>query len=201
MLLVLFVLSSAGGGKELKIGKSMPLSERDMQGTDGKSHTLNSALKENGLIVIFSCNTCPFVVGNDKFEGWEKQYNELYTKATSNNIGMVLVNSNEAKRDGADSMDEMIKHGEKAAYTMHYLVDENSALADACGAKTTPHVFVFNADKKLIYKGSIDNSWDGQRTDTEHYLNNVIEHLGKGAKLNEKSTSPRGCSIKRVQVQ
>ena len=200
VLLVFYILSSASGDKELKVGKSMPLADREMAGTDGKPHTLNSLLNDNGLIVIFSCNTCPFVVGSDKFEGWEKQYNDLNTLAASNKIGLVLINSNEAKREGADSMEEMIKHGEDAKYSMPYLVDENSELADACGAKTTPHVFVFSSDKKLLYKGSIDNSWDSQRTENERYLNNVIEHLGKGTKLMEKSTSPRGCSIKRVQV-
>jgi hypothetical protein len=199
-----FLLSTAfisvGGDDGLKIGKNMPLSERLMAGIDGQDHSLDQFVKENGLIVIFSCNTCPFVVGNDNFEGWEKQYNALYERASVRNIGLVLINSNEAKRDGDDSMKEMISHAKEAGYKMPYVVDEKSELADALGAKTTPHVFAFSADKKLIYKGSIDNTWDSKRTEVETYLYHAMDNLDGGKKLKENSTTPRGCSIKRVKV-
>ena len=58
--------------------------------------------KENGVIVVFSCNTCPFVVGSSYFPGWENQYNALHSLAQNNDLGFVLINSNEAKRDGVD---------------------------------------------------------------------------------------------------
>lgn len=199
-----FMLCSAfinsGGDDSLKIGKKMPLPNRAMPGVDGSAHSLDELMKENGLIVIFSCNTCPFVVGNDDFEGWEKQYNALNKIATEKKIGFILVNSNEAKRDGADSMDEMKSHASEANYQMPYVVDPNSELANAVGAKTTPHVFVFNAGRKLIYKGSIDNTWDSKRTEEENYLNDVMNYLEEGGKLKENSTLPRGCSIKRVKA-
>ena len=184
----------------LKIGKTMPLGDRPMKGVDGHNYSLESLMKENGLIVIFSCNTCPFVVGGENFGGWEKQYNTLYDEATANSIGFVLVNSNEAKRDGVDSFDEMTLHANASEYKMPYIVDAKSELADALGAKTTPHVFVFNNAKKLIYKGSIDNSWDSKRTVDQAYLNDVIKSLKKGEKVKENSTPPRGCSIKRVKI-
>ena len=199
-----FVVSTAfintGGDDSMKIGQKMPLPTRKMECVDGTSQSLHQLMKENGLIVIFSCNTCPFVVGNDNFEGWEKQYNALYERAAGRNIGFVLVNSNEAKRDGADSMDEMKTHAKDANYKMPYAVDANSELANAMGAKTTPHVFVFNASNKLIYKGSIDNTWDSKRKEVKTYLHNVMDHLDEGKKLKENSTSPKGCSIKRIKV-
>lgn len=186
-------------GDDLKIGKTMPLSEVKMTGVDGTESNLSSHIDENGVVVIFSCNTCPFVVGNDGFEGWEKQYNTLYRIAKERKIGFVLVNSNEAKRDGDDSLDEMIKHAKAESYLMPYLVDKDSKLANAFGAKTTPHVFVFNKKKELTYKGSIDNIWDSKRVETIPYLENAMSALIDKTELTENSTPPRGCSIKRTK--
>ena len=85
-------------GKDLKIGKKFPMASTNLEGIDGANYNLNKLAGENGLVVIFSCNTCPFVVGNDNFEGWEKQYNEIHETAQKNKMGVVLINSNEAKR-------------------------------------------------------------------------------------------------------
>lgn len=186
------------GEQELKFGKKIPLTNKKLMNIDNSMLSLDELKQENGLIIIFSCNTCPFVVGNDDFEGWEKQYNDLYEKAKSSGVGMVLLNSNEAKREGDDSLDEMKIHTRKMGYKMPYLVDTDSELANAYGAKTTPHVFVVNAENELIYRGSIDNLWDTKRTALEPYLYNVIEHLSTTAGLNNNDTPPRGCSIKRL---
>ncbi|MCH2229605.1 MAG: thioredoxin family protein [Crocinitomicaceae bacterium] len=184
---------------DLKIGSEMPLSNIEMKGVDGKTTDLSSYLDKNGLVVVFSCNTCPFVVGSDNFEGWEKQYNTLFRTAKEKNIGFVLVNSNEAKRDGDDSLKEMIKHAKSEGYLMPYLVDKDSKLANAFGAKTTPHVYVFNENKELTYKGSIDNIWDSKRSETIPYLENAMSALLDKTELKENSTPPRGCSIKRTK--
>lgn len=195
--MLLFQSSQVKGGKDLKIGKKAPMTSTNLTGADGNSYSLDKLTQENGLIVIFSCNTCPFVVGSDGFEGWEKQYNEIYKTAQENNMGVVLINSNEAKRTGVDSQVEMKKHAEDNGYTMPYVVDTDSKLADAFGAKTTPHAFILDKDKKLVYKGSIDNSWDTKKTELTTYLYNAIANLAEGKTIEENSTSPRGCSIKR----
>ena len=198
----MFLVNSSmmeGDKDGLKIGKKAPLFTEKMNGIDGSSLSLSEIKKNKGLIVIFSCNTCPFVVGNDDFEGWEKQYNEINKVASCKGIGMVLINSNEAKRNGDDSIDEMTAHSRDNEYTMPYLVDQNSALANAFGAKTTPHAFVFDSNNKLIYKGSIDNSWDSKRVNLERYLHNAIDQIAGGVAIKENVTPPRGCSIKRVK--
>ncbi len=187
------------GDNELKFGKKVPLTDVLLENIDGTSLSLESLKKENGLIVIFSCNTCPFVVGNEDFEGWEKQYNDLYDAAEKNGLGLLLINSNEAKRDGDDSLEKMKLHAAKANYKMPYLVDKNSKLADAYGAKTTPHVFVMDKESKLVFRGSIDNIWDSKRTAIEPYLYEVISHLSEGKELKNNDTPPRGCSIKRLK--
>ncbi|NRA11827.1 MAG: redoxin family protein [Crocinitomicaceae bacterium] len=187
------------GGKDLKIGKKAPMTSTSLTGVDGNSYNLDKLTQENGLIVIFTCNTCPFVVGNDSFEGWEKQYNEIYKTAKANKMGVVLINSNEAKRTGVDSSVEMKKHSENKGYTMPYVVDKDSKLANAFGAKTTPHAFILDKNKKLVYKGSIDNSWDTKKTELTTYLYNAIAQLAEGKTIEENSTAPRGCSIKRTK--
>lgn len=186
-----------GKSKDLKIGKKMPLSNRVMSDVDDENYALHDLFEKNGLVVVFSCNTCPFVVGNNNFEGWEKQYNELHQVAIDNNLGFVLVNSNEAKRDGDDSKAEMKKHHIDQGYSMKYLVDENSEIANAFGAKTTPHVFVFDSEAKLYYRGAIDNSVESNATENRPYLIEAIEGIAKNLELEDATTPPRGCSIKR----
>lgn len=183
----------------LNVGDNAPMLDKKMAGIDGSKMSLNEYKKEKGLIVVFSCNTCPFVVGSSSFGGWERVYNEYAELAAKNNLGFVLVNSNEAKRSGDDSMDEMIKHAKDKGYTMPYVVDKDSKLADAFGAKTTPHVFFLDKDMKLAYMGSIDNSWDNNRTEDVFYLKNAIGEYAAGKAITESVSAPRGCSIKRVK--
>jgi hypothetical protein len=175
------------------------MADLSMKDVKTDSQKMLKEYKQNkGLLVIFSCNTCPFVVGTPDFPGWERQYNDLYEKSKQNSIGMVLINSNEAKRGKEDSFEEMKNHALEKSYRMPYLLDENSILANAFEAKTTPHVFLFNSDLKLVYSGSIDNIWDNKRTEDIPYLVNAMSALNEGKKIKTSSTPPKGCSIKRV---
>ena len=120
---------------ELAIGSKAPLADVLMMNVNGTQMSLNTAAGPNGLLVVFSCNTCPFVVGNgEKSDGWEGRYNETAIFAKENGVSMVLVNSNEAKRDNHDSMDAMKVHARTNNYGMPYLLDANHQLADAFGA-------------------------------------------------------------------
>lgn len=168
-----------------------------MENANGKSVVLNDEMNSNGIIIVFSCNTCPFVVGNDSFEGWEKEYNDLYQKAKDAKLGFVLLNSNEAKREDDDSFKAMKKHAKDRNYKMSYLLDKDSKIANELGAKTTPHVFVFNTSKNLIFKGSINNKWDSSRTNDASYLIDIIQKIQTNQLLNYSESEPRGCSIKR----
>ena len=200
---LIFSLVSLSFFAQIKKGSSMPLS--DLQLLDVKTNA-KTILKENklekGLLIIFTCNTCPFVVGTPDFPGWERQYNTLFDQAVKRNVGFVLVNSNERNRqfgisEGVDSENQMRKHAEEKGYQMPYLLDEKSVLANAFGAKTTPHVFLFNEELKLVYSGSIDNIWDNKRKEEIPYLINAINALSQGKKIKPSATPPKGCSIKR----
>lgn len=183
---------------DFEVGKKAPKTSKKMKDISGNSYSLSDLKKDKGLIVVFSCNTCPFVVGNEDFEGWEKQYNDLYTFCEKSGYGFVLVNSNEAKRDNEDSFAKMQEQAKNKNYKMKYLVDSNSELADAFGARTTPHIFMLDANMKLVYSGPIDNGYNKQAKQ-QQYLRNAISYSIKGKKLETTSVAPVGCSIKRTK--
>lgn len=188
-----------GVADELAIGSKMPMGNHVMMNIDGSKYLMNDNMGENGLLVVFSCNTCPFVVGNgEKSEGWEGRYNGLHEAAQAAGINMVLVNSNEAKRDGDDSFRAMQKHAELAGYTMPYVVDAGHQVADAFGAMKTPHVYLFRADGTLMYRGAIDDNVQTSKKVQENYLLDALEAVGQGKKVEMSTTPALGCSIKRM---
>lgn len=179
----------------LPLGSKIPLPQREMTATDGQAYSLQELARENGLLVIFSCNTCPFVLA------WEETYGPLGDYTRENQIGMVLVNSNAAKRPGEDSMAAMKAHAEEAGYTMPYLLDKNSKLADTFGAKTTPHVFLFNASGKLMYRGSINDKFENKDKQARRdYLMQALRQMRQGEPIDPADTREIGCSIKRVKA-
>lgn len=198
IFLSLIFFACVNAGESLKIGKKAPLADKLMKDVSGAEVSLNSLKKENGLLVIFSCNTCPFVVGNFINEGWEGRYNDVYDISQKNNIGMVLINSNEAKRPGVDSYEAMVKQSNKMNYKASYTLDKNHKIADAFGAKTTPHIFLFDKNMKLVYKGSIDDSVKSKEKVKEYYLKNAMINLANEKEINPKETKNIGCSIKRI---
>lgn len=189
------------GQNTLKLSDKAPMMDYKMEAIDGSGWSLADIKSANGTLVIFSCNTCPFVVGmkDGSFPGWEKDYNSLHKLAKEKGFGVVLVNSNEAKRSGDDSMNAMRDHAKEQGYTLPYVVDENSQLANAFGAKTTPHVFLFDKNDQLIYTGSIDNTWDPKRKKDRSYLVDALNQFDKKIKVGE--SEPRGCSIKRTSTE
>jgi len=195
----LLVFAFKSGEKEtyktLEIGEKAPLLDTKMQSTHGEEMSLEGLKGNNGTLIIFSCNTCPFVIA------WEDRYPELEQLAKDAEVGFALINSNEAKRKGDDSMEKMQAHAEEKGYPeVPYLVDNNSAVANAFGAKTTPHVFLFNADWELVYVGAIDDNHESAKAAKQHYLKDALKNLEKGKKIDPNSTKSLGCSIKRVKI-
>lgn len=176
---------------ELEIGKKAPKTELKMKDISGKDISLKDIKGQNGLLVIFSCNTCPWVVA------WEDRYSEIYEIAGKNNVGMVAVNSNEAQRDDDDSFEAMKEHAKSLGFSFHYVLDKNSELADAFGATRTPHVFLFDKDLKLVYRGAIDDNSKDKTAVTKPFLKNAIENMAKGKEIDPQTTRSLGCTIKR----
>lgn len=187
--------------ESLAIGAKAPNAKVEMKDVSGQSLSLKDIASDNGLLVIFSCNTCPFVIGRKSkdVEGWEGRYNEVYGWADKNKVGMVLVNSNAAKRDNGDAFDDMVTHHKEMKFKSHYVLDKNAELADAFGAKTTPHVFLFDKELRLVYKGAIDDNHASAKEVKEHYLKDAIEAMVAGKPITTNETKAIGCSIKRTE--
>jgi hypothetical protein len=131
-------------------------------------------------------------------EGWQGRYNDLHEICKLNKIGMVLVNSNEAKRNSADSYTDMQKHSKEEKYNSAYVMDKNSELADAFGASTTPHVFLLDSQFKLIYKGAIDDNVKSKSSVTSNWVKDAVISTGKNEPISIAETRNSGCSIKRL---
>lgn len=176
---------------ELPIGAEMPKADVKMKDISGKEISLKDAKKENGLLVMFSCNTCPYVVKN------QQRTNEICQYALDNKIGVVLLNSNETQRDSDDSFDAMKKYAAANGYKWYYAVDKDSELANAFGANRTPEVYLFNKTGKLVYHGAIDdNPSDGGNVQRKH-LREAVSEMLNGKDVSVKTSKSVGCTIKR----
>lgn len=187
---VALLLISTIFGKELELGSSIPLVDTKMKDVSGKELSLSEVAGENGLVVIFSCNTCPWVVE------WEDRYIELANTYAAKGINFIAVNSNEAYRKKGDSYKDMQERAKELGYTFYYALDEKARLARAFGATRTPHVFAFNADGKLVYRGAIDDNAKQPEKVEEPYLADALDASLAGEAIKVASTKALGCTIK-----
>ena len=178
---------------ELEIGTPMPNAELKMMDVSGKEVSLNDAKGENGLLVIFSCNTCPYVKLS------ESRIKEMGTVTKQNKVGMIVINSNEAQRSEEDSYEAMKNYAKAQGYAWSYVVDKNSNLANAFGATRTPHCFLFDKTGKLVYRGAIDDNIKEPNDAKEHYLKDAVVAIATGKGVKTNSTKSVGCSIKRIE--
>ncbi|MEQ8579297.1 MAG: redoxin domain-containing protein [Balneola sp.] len=178
--------------EELPIGSDAPMTDLSMQTVSGEEVTLKQAADENGLVVIFSCNTCPWV------ERWEDRYPMVFDITEKNKIGMIALNPNEDYRERGDGMQDMVLRAKKMKYEFPYALDKDHKIADAFGATRTPHIYLFDADMKLVYVGAIDDNARDANAVESFYLKDAIEQMVAGEKITQSKTKSLGCTIKRV---
>jgi len=176
----------------LPIGAALPNAEKKMKDISGKEISFKDAMNKKGLLVMFSCNTCPVV------QAYQSRTNEVCKYAKDKQIGVVLLNSNEAYRNRGDSYSDMKDYANQQSYNWSYVVDENSAMANAFGATRTPECFLFNADGKLVYHGAIDDNQNGPDEVTRKHLVLAMDEMLSGKDVSVKNTRSVGCAIKRV---
>lgn len=194
IVLVCTAFTPTADHASLEIGKSAPLTTVKMKDVGGTEISLADAQAKNGLLVIFSCNTCPFVIKN------ESRIKDITAYAIKNDIGVVVINSNEGQRDGDDSFDAMKKYKEEKKFSGFYVLDKNSDLANAFGATHTPEIFLFGKKGALIYKGAIDDSPRDEASVKEHFLKDAIDANVSGGIIKNNSTKSVGCTIKRKEA-
>ena len=189
LILCVFVCSTLMS-EEISIGTKMPGSDYILKNIDGKKSELISYQKENGLLVIFSCNTCPWVVR------WQDRYNPISELCAKSEIGFVAVNSNASLHESVDSFESMVEHANKYNYKFPYVVDSGSKLAKSFGAMKTPHVYLFNSNGELAYSGAIDDNAKNAKKVKRNYLTDAINSISNGEPIKNKTTKALGCSIK-----
>ncbi|MFC1747436.1 thioredoxin family protein [Pseudomonadota bacterium] len=159
--------------------------------TDGKTVSLNNFEGSKGLLVIFMCNHCPYVV--HLREALAALANEYQAKG----ISIVAINSNDADNYPADSAEKMVEEVASAGYTFPYLYDEDQAIAKAYKAACTPDFFLFDAGQKLAYRGQFDDSRPrNEEPVTGADMRSALDALLAGEAIAEEQKPSMGCNIK-----
>lgn len=164
-----------------------------LKNVDGKIISLDDYKKEKGIIIIFTCNHCPFSkLYEDRIINLDKEF-------AAKGFPVMAVNSNDPAIVPDDSYENMVARAAEKKFTFPYLFDDTQDVAKAFGATRTPHVFVLsNTGKgfKLEYIGAIDNNADDANAATNKYVKNAVNELSAGKKVTITSTKAIGCSIK-----
>jgi peroxiredoxin len=158
----------------------------------GELVNFSDRLQSNGLVILFECNHCPYVVASID------RINEMANFASSKEIGFIGINSNDASVYSSDSFENMQKRAEKGM-PYPYLFDETQIVAETFDAKRTPEFFLFDGDGRLVYKGRMDDSPRNPNQVSRTELLDAISSLLEGRTIENKVTESIGCSVKWKQ--
>ncbi len=161
----------------------------DLPGVDGKRHSLASFDSKPVLVVVFSCNHCPYV------RAYEDRMVSIQRDYAPKGVQLVAINSNDEESYPEDDFTHMVQRAKEKGFNFPYLRDESQAAVEAYGAVCTPHVFAFNQKRILCYRGRIDDSKDPKSV-TSHDLRNALDDMVSGGEVKVSDTHPFGCSIK-----
>lgn len=182
------VLITKSGPKTLKIGARTP--DFALPGTDGGTWSPESFRDARALVVNFTCNHCPYA------QAYDDRYIALAREFIPQGAAFVAISANDVATYPADSFENMKQLAERKGYPFPYLFDGTQATARAFGAVCTPHVFVFDAARRLAYEGRIDDNWKDPAAVTSRDLQNAIAAVLAGRPAPVATTNPMGCSIK-----
>lgn len=172
----------------LQIGDGAP--DFKLPATDGRTYSLADFAEAEVLVVSFTCNHCPFVIGSDEA-----------TRATverfkDKGVALIGINSNSEKTHPTDDFDHMVARMDEHHFPWVYARDKSQEVAKAYGALRTPHFYVFDRDRKLVYTGrGVDNPQDAAGI-TVNDLDRALEELLSGRPVSTPMTNPIGCNVK-----
>ena len=171
------------------LGLGAPAPDFDLPGVDGKNHSLDSFEDKPVLVIIFSCNHCPYV------KAYENRMVSIQRDYAAKGVQFVAINSNDVTSYPEDSFSEMVKRSREKGFNFPYLRDESQKVVEAYGGVCTPHVFAFDRSRRLRYRGRIDDSKEESKVTTND-LRNALDDLVAGRAVRVADTKPFGCSIK-----
>jgi len=171
----------------LELGQRAP--DFELPGTDGNTYKL-SDFESEALVVFFTCNHCPYVVASDEVT---RKTVDTYTPR---GVGFVGINSNSPNTYEEDSFDHMVARMNEHKFPWTYLHDGTQDVARAYGALRTPHFYVFDRDRKLVYSGrAVDNPREPQEI-TANDLEAALDQVLAGKPVSVPLTNPIGCNVK-----
>lgn len=172
----------------LPIGAQAP--DFSLLATDGKTYSLKNFEDSNVLVIFFTCNHCPYVFGSDEVT------RQTADRFKNQNVVFVGINSNSANTVPADSFESMVERMSNQHFPWYYLHDPSQEVAKAYGALRTPHFFVFDKQRKLIYTGrGVDSPRDTTKMKVNDLERALEEHLA-GKIISVPVTNPIGCNVK-----
>ena len=173
----------------LQIGDTAP--EFTLPATDGKTYSL-SDLSADTLVISFTCNHCPYVLGSDEVTRATAQ------KFAAQGVEFVAINSNWVETHAEDSFEHMVARMEEEKFPWVYLHDESQQVAAAYGALRTPHFYILDKDRKLVYTGrGVDNPRDTSKMTVNDLDKALAEHVA-GKPVSTPLTNPLGCNVKWI---
>jgi thiol-disulfide isomerase/thioredoxin len=175
--------------KDLPLGSVLPNFSK-LSGADGKMYSSSDFQNAQILIIVFSCNHCPYV------RAYEKRIIDFQAEYAKRGVVVVAINSNDADNYPEDDFPSMVKRAKDMNFNFIYIRDEHQKVAGAFGATHTPQFFVFDQEKKLQYKGKMDDNWQDSSQVKENYLKDAVEEILIGKKVQKPETYSIGCTIK-----
>jgi peroxiredoxin len=164
-----------------------------LKSVDGSWVTLPSQADAKGAIVIFSCNTCPYVVA------YEDRMIDLHKKYAPKGYPVIAINANDDKVSPGDSFDKMKERAKSKKFPFAYVYDQTQEVIKAYGGSRTPHVYLLHkegSDFVVKYIGAIDNNYQDPTGVTERYVEEAIDDVMNGRKVANETTKAIGCTIK-----
>jgi peroxiredoxin len=172
----------------LELGAKAP--DFTLPATDGGAYSLNDFRDAPVLVVFFTCNHCPFVLGSDEVT------RQTAEKFAPQGVKFVGINSNSVETKPLDSFDHMVERMEEQKFPWVYLQDADQKVALAYGALRTPHFYVFDQNRRLVYTGrGVDNPREADKMTTNDLDRALTEHLA-GKPISVPLTNPIGCNVK-----
>jgi peroxiredoxin len=172
----------------LKIGDVAP--DFNLPGVDGKNYSLSSFADKKAVVVIFSCNHCPYVIAyEDRMIAIQRDY-------ADKGVALVAINPNDDVKYPADSFDKMAIRAKEKGFNFPYLRDETQEIARAYGATRTPEIFLLDESRRLVYHGRIDDNAMDPNGVKRHDLREALDELLEGKEISVTETTPVGCTIK-----
>ncbi len=166
------------------LGSALPSFQ--LKNTDGKICTPKNFIDAKILVIVFTCNHCPYA------QAVENRLLEFHKKYAKKNVQLVCINANDAENYPDDSFQNM----QKKKYPFPYLYDETQSTARIFQAQCTPDLYVYDGAQRLAYHGRFDDNWQNEKTVTSHDLEDAVKALLAGKMPSPDQKSSMGCSIK-----